>query len=161
MDVQLVFDAKAKEPPTILSLLRGKALTGHLYLRRIPLSDVPEDEAAASQWLHELFVRKDKLQTSFHNTGDFFKETDIAPIKATQFKPRPSSLINWVSWMIVAMLPILYLLMTLILSGNILHISIGSGVLIAFYMLFNYAIGMSKISKGSNYGKTAGNKKDE
>lgn len=131
MDTQLVFDAQAKEPPTILSLLRGKALVGHLYLRRIPMTQVPEDEKAASQWLQDLFVSKDKLQTSFHNTGDFFKESNIDPIKPIQFKPRFPSIINWISWMVFAMLPILYLLLSMILSGKIMYISIGASVIAA------------------------------
>lgn len=125
MDIQLAFHANAKEAPTIISLLRGRPLDAHLYLRRIPMNEVP------SQWLHELFVRKDKLQTSFHNTGDFFKENDITPLKVIQLKPRLPSLINWVSWMIFAMLPILYLLLTLILSGKIMYITIGSGIMVA------------------------------
>lgn len=100
MDVQLVFDEKAKSKPTIINLLRGKSLTGHIYLRRIPMSDVPENEVEAGKWLHELFVRKDKLQTSFHNTGDFFKESGIAPITPVEFKPRLIGLLNWVCWMV-------------------------------------------------------------
>ena len=131
MDVQLVFNVNDKDEPTILNLLRGKKMTAHLYVRRVPMSDVPDDEAGAAKWLQELFVRKDKLQTSFHKTGDFFKDTDIAPVKPIQFKPRPATLINWVIWMILAMLPILYLLLTLILSGSIASISIGFGVIVA------------------------------
>lgn len=131
MDVQLAFHANAKSAPTIINLLRGRPLEAHLYLRRIPMSEVPEGEAAASAWLHELFVRKDKLQSSFHSTGDFFKGNDITPIKVIRFKPRLASLINWVSWMIIAMLPIMYLLLTMILSGKIMYIAIGSGIMIA------------------------------
>lgn len=100
MDVQLVFDEKSTIKPTIINLLRGKSLTGHIYLRRVPMSDVPEDEVEAGKWLQELFVRKDKLQTSFHKTGDFFKESGIAPIAPREFKPRYIALLNWVCWMV-------------------------------------------------------------
>lgn len=100
MDVQLVFDEKCKTKPTIINLLRGKSLTGHIYLRRVPMTDVPENEEEAGKWLHELFVRKDKLQSSFHNTGDFFKESGIAPIAPREFKPRLIGLLNWVCWMV-------------------------------------------------------------
>lgn len=131
MDVQLVFDEKDKVKPTIINLLRGKSITGHIYVRRVPMTDVPDDEEAAGKWLHELFVRKDKLQTSFHKTGDYFKDTDITPIEAIQFKPKLTTLVNWVSWMVIAMLPILYLLLTLILSGNVMYIGIGSGIFVA------------------------------
>lgn len=131
MDVQLVFDEKDKYKPTIINLLRGKSMTGHMYVRRIPMTDVPADEVEASKWLHELFVRKDKLQTSFHKTGDFFKGNDIPRVEPMTFKPRLITLINWVSWMIIAMLPILYLLLSLILSGNLTHIAIGSAITVA------------------------------
>lgn len=179
MDVQLVFNVNDKDEPTILNLLRGKKMTAHLYVRRVPMSDVPDDEAGAAKWLQELFVRKDKLQTSFHKTGDFFKDTDIAPVEPIQFKPRPATLINWVIWMILAMLPILYLLLTLILSGSIASISIGFGVIVAckfpsqflnhaflnfffisVHMLLNFAIGTTQIDHASNYGGQKNAKKD-
>ena len=131
MDVQLVFDENVKTRPTILNLLRGKNLVGHLYLRRVPMTAVPEGEAEAGKWLQELFVRKDKLQTSFHETGDFFKGNDIPAIEPIILKRPLIPLLNWVCWMIIAMLPILYLLLTLILSGQVMYISIGSGVLVA------------------------------
>lgn len=131
MDVQLVFDEADEFKPTIVNLLRGKAMTGHMYVRRIPMSDVPDDEAAAGKWLQELFVRKDKLQSSFHQTGDFFKANDIPRVEPILFKPRLITLINWVTWMIIAMLPILYLLLSLILSGNLMHIAIGASITVA------------------------------
>lgn len=161
MDVQLAFEENDKDKPTIINLLRGKSITGHLYLRRVSMSEVPSDEEKASQWLHDLYVRKDKLQTSFHETGNFFKNTEFTPIEPIEFKPRLSSLINWVLWMFFTMLPILYLLFSMIVSGNMFYILIGVFVLVSFYMLYNYAIGMSKISKASNYGsKQKEQKKD-
>lgn len=56
MDVQLVFDEKAKYAPSVVNLLRGKSVEAHLYLRRIPMSEVPEDEVAAAKWVQDLFV---------------------------------------------------------------------------------------------------------
>lgn len=131
MDVQLVFDEKDKTKPTILNILKGRHLHGHIYLRRVPMSDVPDDEEAAAKWLQELFVRKDKLQTSFHKTGDYFKDTDIVPIKPIRFKPRLRTLINWVAWMVITMLPILYWVLRMIFSGQIMSIAIGAGIIVA------------------------------
>jgi lysophosphatidic acid acyltransferase/lysophosphatidylinositol acyltransferase len=131
MDVQLAFHEDDEMKPTIINLLRGKKMIGHLYLRRIPMSEVPDDEEQAAKWLQELYVRKDKLQTSFHKTGDFFKDTDITPIEPIIFQSRLSSLINWVAWMILAMLPILYMLFTMILSGQVLYVAIGVVALIS------------------------------
>jgi lysophosphatidic acid acyltransferase / lysophosphatidylinositol acyltransferase len=139
MDVQLAFDENDVNKPTIINLLRGKKCTGHLYLRRIPMSEVPEDEEAAAKWLQELYVRKDKLQTSFHETGDFFKNSGIAPIEPIVMPPRLSSLINWVAWMVIAMLPILYLLINMILSGQFFYVLIGCAIVIAC-KYFNFLV---------------------
>jgi len=160
MDVQLVFKEDDKIKPTLLNLLNGKSITGHIYLRRVSMSEVPDDEEQAAQWLHDLYVRKDKLQASFHETGDYFKGNDIAPIEPITIPRRLSSVLNWIVWMIFAMLPILYLLFSMIVSGNIFYILSGVFVLVSFYMLYNYAIGMSKISKASNYGSKKVEKKD-
>lgn len=54
--------------------------------------------------------------------------------------------------MFLAMLPILYLLLKLILSGQVMYITIGSGIVISFYVLLKYAVGMSTISNSSDYG---------
>lgn len=131
MDVQLAFKEEDADKATIVSLLRGNSVTGHLYLRRIPMSEVPEDEEEAAKWLQDLYVRKDKLQTSFHETGDFFKTSGIAPIEPIIFPNRKSSLINWVAWMVVAMLPILYFLINELISGQILHVLAGFSILFA------------------------------
>lgn len=161
MDVQLAFDKKDKDKPTVLNLLRGKSITGHIYLRRVSMSEVPEDEEAAAKWLQDLYLRKDKLQTSFHETGDFFSASGIKPIEPIFIPPRKSSLINWVAWMFVTMIPILYLLLSMIVSGRIFYILIGVSITVAFYMLLNYAIATTRIAQGSSYGKKDGEEKKE
>ncbi|CAO1349935.1 unnamed protein product [Diamesa serratosioi] len=161
MDVQLAFDKNDETKPTIINLLRGKSITGHLYLRRIAMTDIPEDEELASQWVQDLFVRKDKLQDSFHTHGDFFKGNDIERLEPIEIPRRKTDLFNWLFWISVTLLPILYFILNLILSGKILYFAIGSSILFVFYMLMQKVIGMSKISKASSYGSKAGGKKDE
>jgi hypothetical protein len=46
----------------------------------------------------------------------------------------------------------------MIVSGQVFYIFIGISITIAFYMLFKYAIGTTKISQGSTYGKQDGKK---
>lgn len=45
-------------PPTLTSLLFGKPVQAHLYIERIPVEKVPENEEEASKWLHQLYVIK-------------------------------------------------------------------------------------------------------
>lgn len=40
------------------SLLYGKPIHAHLHIERIPVEKVPEDEAEAATWMHDLFVVK-------------------------------------------------------------------------------------------------------
>lgn len=44
--------------PSLHNLLLGNGVTGHLYIRRIPMADVPADEETATKWMHELYQRK-------------------------------------------------------------------------------------------------------
>ena len=39
-------------------MLYGKPVHAHMYIERIPVENVPEDEAEASKWLQDLFVVK-------------------------------------------------------------------------------------------------------
>ncbi len=138
MDIQLAFDESDKVKPTVINLLRGKSITGHLYARRISMSEVPDDEEEAAKWLQDLYVRKDKAQASFHETGDFFKTSGIKPVEGIVFPKRKSSLINWLAWMMITLLPIAYLLIEMLLSGKIFQVLIGCAIIFTckFFFLF-------------------------
>ncbi|KPJ09749.1 1-acyl-sn-glycerol-3-phosphate acyltransferase gamma [Papilio machaon] len=151
-NIQLAFERNSKPPPTLLSLLYGKPVHAHLYIQRIPVEDVPEDEAEASKWLHDLFVVKDKMQDSFLNTGDFFTESGVERIESFQVPPRVYSLINTLGWAILTLTPMLYYLIGLLFSGRLLHLTIGGAILAAFYILLQKSIGITQISQGSSYG---------
>ncbi|XP_063532499.1 1-acyl-sn-glycerol-3-phosphate acyltransferase gamma-like [Cydia strobilella] len=151
-NIQLAFDKDAKNPPTITSLLYGKQVHAHLYIERIPVENVPEDEAAASQWVHDLFVIKDKMAESFHNTGDFFLHSGVERIEPFQYSIRIYSLINTLGWAVITLTPMMYYLMGLLLSGRLLYFSIGVAIFFGFYVILQKSIGMSKISQGSSYG---------
>ncbi|XP_013178209.1 PREDICTED: 1-acyl-sn-glycerol-3-phosphate acyltransferase gamma-like [Papilio xuthus] len=151
-NIQLAFERDCKPPPTLLSLLYGKPVHAHLYIQRIPVEDVPEDEAEASKWLHDLFVVKDKMQDSFLNTGDFFTESGVERVESFQLPPRVYSLINTLGWAILTLTPMLYYLIGLLFSGKLLYLTIGGAILAAFYILLQKSIGITQISQGSSYG---------
>ncbi|XP_072822244.1 1-acyl-sn-glycerol-3-phosphate acyltransferase delta isoform X2 [Vicugna pacos] len=60
--VSAVYDCtlnfRNNENPTLLGVLNGKKYHADLYVRRIPLEEVPEDEAECSAWLHKLYQEK-------------------------------------------------------------------------------------------------------
>lgn len=159
-DITLSFKPTDKVEPTITNLLFGRKIQAHFYMKRIPLEQVPEDEEEATKFLHDMFVRKDKLQDSFYKTGDFFAESGIERVEPFTLKRAYFSLINTVIWYIVILIPMVYYLIGLLFSGELLYFSIGAGIISLFVLLLKKSIGMSKISKGSSYGTNSPKKTD-
>ena len=44
--------------PTLQNMVLGKKIMGDLYVERIPMADIPEDEDKAAEYLHELYRKK-------------------------------------------------------------------------------------------------------
>ncbi|XP_058054168.1 1-acyl-sn-glycerol-3-phosphate acyltransferase gamma-like [Anopheles bellator] len=152
LDIQLAICKDSSVKPTIFNILNGKPLTAHMCVRRFPIKSLPQDEKEAAEWMQNLFREKDRMQDSFHRTGSFFTDSGIAERPKITLQRRPMTLLNTVFWAVATLTPMLYYLMKLLFSGEILYFSIGAGIIFAFYMLMVKAIGMSKISKASSYG---------
>lgn len=135
------------------------------------MRSLPDKESEAAEWLQQLFREKDALQDSFIKHGDFFTGTDFKRVEPIVQKPRLATLVNTIAWAFITLTPMLYYLMMLLFSGELLYFSIGVGIIticeydkkkkktinkimffIAVYVLMQKTIGMSKISKGSSYG---------
>ncbi|XP_022051096.2 1-acyl-sn-glycerol-3-phosphate acyltransferase delta isoform X2 [Acanthochromis polyacanthus] len=104
------------EVPTMLGILNGKKYHADLYVRRIPLESIPEDEAECAAWLHKLYQEKDSFQEHYAQTGRFPGPT-VSPAR------RPWSLINWLFWSCLLLYPLVLLLIQLISSGSVLTIA--------------------------------------
>ncbi|XP_058799783.1 1-acyl-sn-glycerol-3-phosphate acyltransferase gamma-like [Phymastichus coffea] len=150
-DIQLAFKSTDIKP-TITNLLLGKAATAHMYMNRIPLESVPEGDEAAAQWLQNIYQVKDKMADSFAKTGDFFATSGVPRVEPFRLKRRYWSLINSLAWAVIVLVPMLYYLIRLLLSGSTMYFSIGAGIIILFFILMNKTIEMSEISKSSSYG---------
>lgn len=153
-DINLAFKKDANVSPTISSLLNGQAVEGFMFVRRIPLEQVPEDEEKAAEWLHNLFREKDRIIDSFHNTGSFFATSGVKETPYKYYAPRLCTLINFAAWAIFSVSLVAYYLISSLLMQNWIGFSVACTILLTFYILMEKAIGMSKISKASNYGST-------
>ncbi|XP_032662990.1 1-acyl-sn-glycerol-3-phosphate acyltransferase gamma-like [Odontomachus brunneus] len=151
-DIQMAFKPSDPIKPTMKNLLFGKRLEGHMYAKRIPIDEVPEGDEAAAEWLHKLYQQKDRMAESFYKTGDFFATSGVPRTDSFTLKRRYYSLINTTFWAIVVLVPMLYYLIKLFLSGSTVYFSIGVAIILLFYLLMYKTIGMSEISKGSSYG---------
>ncbi|EDV39825.1 uncharacterized protein Dana_GF10215, isoform B [Drosophila ananassae] len=154
-DINLAFKRTAETKPTMLSQLNGEAVEPYMYIRRIPLSVVPEGEKEAAQWMQDFYVEKDKLIDSFHETGDFFKTSGVKAVPEKIYKPRLSSLLNFIGWASFSTLLILYYMVTSLIAGNWIGFFTVFSILAGFYGLMEHAVNASKISKASAYGTAA------
>jgi 1-acyl-sn-glycerol-3-phosphate acyltransferase len=57
--------------PGLGALLAGRVGRVHLYTRRFPAADLPREERALAEWLHELWRSKDALLAGFAAAGRF------------------------------------------------------------------------------------------
>lgn len=158
-DISVAFKKDDPIAPTMSNLLNGNPVQAHMFVRRISLDNVPEDETKAAQWLQELFREKDKIQESFHTTGSFFKTSGIKEPTTILHQPRLIVLLNYVAWATFSISTILYYLISSLLSQNWIGLSIAVGILLTFNFLMSKAIGMSEISKASSYGAENGKNK--
>lgn len=130
LDIQLAFKQNDKTEPTVGNLLHGRGVTGYMYVQRIDMKDVPADETAAAEWMQELFRRKDRLQDSFHTHGDFFTGTGLKPIEPFVYSPTIGTIGNTIFWSIVTVTPIVYYLIKLLFSGELLYFSLGLAIIL-------------------------------
>ncbi|KAM4607755.1 1-acyl-sn-glycerol-3-phosphate acyltransferase delta [Polymixia lowei] len=147
--VAAVYDStlnfRNNEVPTLLGVLNGKKYHADLYVRRIPLESVPEDEAECAAWLHKLYQDKDSFQEHYTQTGRF-----PGPVMNTS--RRPWALINWLCWCCLLLYPLGLLLAQLVSSGSILTIVASLALCSAASLGVRWMIGQTEIDRGSSYG---------
>ncbi|KAF7996303.1 hypothetical protein HCN44_001935 [Aphidius gifuensis] len=152
-NIQVAFDPNATVKPTISNLLNGEKVRAVFYMKRMSISEVPEDEEGAAAWLHKQYEEKDRIAESFNKTGDFFATSGVERTKLYKPKRRYFSFINTLSWAVVTLIPMSYSFTQLVLSGSTLYVSIAIGVASFFYVMMRKVIAMSEVSKtSSSYG---------
>lgn len=168
LNLQLAFDKNAPVEPTLVNLLRGEKLVAHVYIDRIPISEVK----GTSDYLQEIYQEKDDLQESFVKYGNFFEGRNKPQIKGIKMKPRLCVAANTIFWFALNIALIGYFATNLILAGRfVLLLSISGGVIalcklnyemiddsflmtsFLVYIMMQNIIRHSKVSKGSQYGK--------
>lgn len=130
LNIQLAFKQNDKVEPTVRNLLHGQGVTGHMYVDRIDMKTLPDDENEAAEWMQELFRKKDRLQDSFHKHGDFFTGTGLPRCEPVVMIPTYGTIGNTLFWLVVTLTPILYYLIKLLFSGEVMYLSVGVGIIV-------------------------------
>lgn len=67
---------------------------------------------------------QDKMMVSFFNTGDWFKESGVKPLEKFVPPRRYYCVLNMIFWTLVTLIPFFYVAFNVLLSGNLLHITL-------------------------------------
>ncbi|KAK3523153.1 hypothetical protein QTP86_020191 [Hemibagrus guttatus] len=135
--------------PTLLGILNGKKYHADLYVRRLPLDSIPENEAECAMWLHKLYQEKDEFQEKYNLTGCFPGPTLTPPC-------RPWALLNWLFWILLLLFPLSVLLLQLFQSGSAFIIFTTVVLCFAASLGVRWMISQTEINKGSSYGNKEG-----
>ncbi|KAG1661202.1 1-acyl-sn-glycerol-3-phosphate acyltransferase gamma [Nymphon striatum] len=153
-DVTIGFSPKFAEP-TMQNLLYGRKMQADLYVRRIPLEDIPtETEEACAKYLFKLYEEKDELLDTYFKTGKF-----PFPCEPLKVEHRPYTLINLIFWACLILIPSGYYTYQALVYGSFVMKFITVGIVATFYFCTNKLIGISMASKSSSYG-TIGTSKE-
>ena len=137
--------------PTFESIIQGKKCEAEIYMRRIPLEDVPTDtDEECAEWLHKLYREKDEIYEHFEQNGTFKIGTRF------YLKKKPTDLIIWFLWAFTLSIPLLYGVVHIITSGSL---TLQLGAVVACFLLYKGVFAMidvSNIEKSSSYGKVNG-----
>ncbi|XP_018014674.1 1-acyl-sn-glycerol-3-phosphate acyltransferase delta [Hyalella azteca] len=151
-DVTVGFNTKEGAEPTVLNMLQGRRVVGEMYIRRLPLRDVPVgDDQKTSQYLHNLYQTKDRLLDSYCNTGSFTSQNDMPNYSVVTLERRWYSLLNVMAWVSIAV----YGGVRVMWSASLLLQCTGALIFLLAYVGLYKLIGLTKITKGSEYGKTS------
>ncbi|CAF3962053.1 unnamed protein product [Rotaria sp. Silwood2] len=61
---------KSGAKPTLLSIIQGRSCQAEIFVRRIPLTEIPKDINGCNNWVHKLYAEKDIIYDYFarHDT---------------------------------------------------------------------------------------------
>ncbi|KAI7805798.1 1-acyl-sn-glycerol-3-phosphate acyltransferase delta [Triplophysa rosa] len=147
--VTAVYDStlnfRNNEMPSLLGVLNGKKYHAALYVRRIPLESIPEDESECAAWLHKLYQEKDQFQERYRQNGHFPGPIMNAPCRLW-------ALLNWLFWVCLLVYPLCILALRLLVSGSTFTVLSTFFFCITASAGIRWMIGQTEIDRGSNYG---------
>jgi len=114
-DVEIVFEGVK---PTIINMLQAKHFIVHMYLKRIPMEELPKTEKDLDMYLRNLFYKKDDMMESFLKTKDFFELSGVERLQPITINRHVNSLYNTIMWFVISVTAIIYFIAKLIISGR-------------------------------------------
>ena len=155
-DCTLSFPSDASTAPTLSNLLRGRKVSGDIFVRKIDLKSVDaSDEEAASKFLYQMYEEKDSLKDYYAKNGRFptgERGTEYEDYVTATRGPRIASLVNTLALNAVVHFYLTRFMLGCLLSGCVCWMLVPVAVYGLVFVALKKMIGITKISKSSSYG---------
>lgn len=148
-DMEVAFP-KNKEPQ-MTRMLMGEGGEVHFWIRRIPLKDVPCDTVEeTSNWCKKVYQEKDEGMSYFMEHGRF-------PAESCEYPRKTRNLITCIVWSIILGLPLLWYIVSVIISGSVVSLLIAGIIALIGYIMVKVLLHFSDSKKGSSFGLKTSN----
>lgn len=146
MQVALTDDDNSKA--TLIEVLAGSETTVHIYVEKLNVDDISiESEDAISDYLYNVYKKKDDLV-------DYFKKNGRFPGIEKPYRRRIQCLLNWLTWMFIVYSTVIYLYHLCLTSGSLLYITILLSITLVVGFSVKKLVDSTQVSKSSSYGTT-------
>lgn len=143
-DFEVAF-LKGKEP-NLISMVKGEADEVHLWARRTPIQDIPcDDIEETSEWCRKAFQKKDEGMAYFFEHGKF-------PAEEIEYAKKNRSLVVTILWNILLGVPLLWYILSVLLSGSITSLLIAATIVLVGFIVIKVLLHFSDSKKGSSFG---------
>lgn len=148
--VPAVYDFEVAFPkdgePTLTRMLMGEGGEVHFWIRRIPLKEIPcSSIEATSDWCRKAFQDKDKGMSYFVEHGRF-------PAEIYEYPKKMRNLITCIIWNVVLCLPLLWYIISVLISGSLVSFLIAGTIALTGYIMTKILLHFSDSKKGSSFG---------
>ncbi|CAF4176551.1 unnamed protein product [Rotaria sordida] len=140
---------KSGAKPTLLSIIKGRYCQAEIFVRRIPLSQIPKDTNGCNNWIYKLYKEKDQIYDYFIH-DDTFEDNGLARV---EIQSNYYDLLIEISWMIIIGIPSIFYLIKFLWTSSFIGQFIFLIVVILASIGVRAMIAVTEIERGSHYGE--------
>lgn len=140
---------KTAAEPTLLSIIKGRACQAEMFVKRIPVAQIPKDTNGCNDWVHQLYREKDEIYDYFVRHDTF----DGCGLSRVELPRNRLDLFIELFWIITIGIPSLFYFFRLFVTSSLIG-----------QMIFLFVIGLATIGvramiavtetgRGSHYGE--------
>ncbi|CAF2446903.1 unnamed protein product [Rotaria sp. Silwood2] len=148
-DLTVGFKENGAEP-TLLSILKGRSCQAEIFVKRIPVSKIPQDTEGCNNWVHELYQEKDKIYDYFVNHGTF--EGNGLP--RIEIQRNYNDLLIEIAWILIIGVPSLIYLFKFLWTSSFLVQLVFAALICIATIGVRAMIAVTETKRGSHYGET-------